>query len=307
MSNFEEFQDLSDMGYYGGKEEVAPEKEFFHSVYIAGKTRKNHINVEEIAGKFQVRGVQYNLENVHMIITHTKDILCKVKNERGKESVDCFSFKEGSPWKGTSIDNGQPRVCPTTSGERASNSFCSACRAQIIIGGIFCEANGKPILGESNKPIFVFIRGKGTKYMNVSNYLNERFKEDLSPIFTPVTEETKRFEKSVVNNKRFVTKLNKGKVKTQFGNDQEVFVLEKGIEIPADAVMKILKLSKDTVSKFNEKFDWSKRKGAVSNTQNTNPGILKVEDTQPTGNETNVTQPQQPVTQSTFSFDDIDF
>ena len=38
--NFEDYQDLSGTGYQGGGgagEQVAPEDEFFHSVYIYGK------------------------------------------------------------------------------------------------------------------------------------------------------------------------------------------------------------------------------------------------------------------------------
>ena len=68
--NFEEYSDLSGTGFQGGGGDVTPpEEEFFHSVYIAGKTRKNHINVEEQGGKFQVRGVQYYLDEVHMVIS----------------------------------------------------------------------------------------------------------------------------------------------------------------------------------------------------------------------------------------------
>ena len=305
-NSFEDYQDLTDMGYHGGSEPVAPEAEFFHSVYIAGKTRKNHLNIDEQTGKIQVRGVEYNLNEVNMVITHTKDILCKVKSERGRDNIECFSYKDGNPWHGTSaLPNGQKRTCPSTSAERATNNFCAACRSQIILAGIFCQANGTPILTEDRKPIFIFIRGKGTKYQNVSNYLNDRFKEDLSPIFEPVTEQSKAFEKSVVNNKRFVTRLTKGAVSTSHGNEVSVFVFEKGVEIPKDAVMKILKLSKDTLIKFNEKFDWSKGKN-INTTASRPEGILEMgTDQEPTQKETSV--PQQTEQKKTFSFDDIEY
>ena len=70
--SIEEFADLATTGYQGGGggEQKPPEDELFHSVYIAGKTRKNHINIEEQSGKYQIRGVQYNLDEVHFIITH---------------------------------------------------------------------------------------------------------------------------------------------------------------------------------------------------------------------------------------------
>ena len=267
MTSFEDYQDLTDMGYQGGgqSEPENPEDSFFHSIYIAGKTRKNHINVEEKAGKLQIRGVAYNLDEAYMVITHTKDILAKIKTDkRNRDNIECFSYKEGSaPWYGTTtLPSGSKRPCPLTSAERAANDFCNGCKAQLLVSGIYCDSNGNPVLTEDRKPIFVFIRGKGTRYPNVSEYLNERFNEDLSPIFEPVTEQSKYFEKSVVNNKRFVTKITMGETTTSFGNDVKVFILEKGKEIPETAVLKILKLSKDTVEKFNDKFDWSKGKNA---------------------------------------------
>lgn len=317
MSNsFEDYQDLAGVGYTGGGgEPPAPEEEFFHSVYVAGKTRKNHINVEEIAGKLQIRGVEYNLEEVHMVITHTKDILAKITSERGRDNIECFSYKEGAPpWYGTSqLADGSKRSCPMTSAERAANDFCNPCRSQILVAGIYCDANGSPILTEEKKPIFIFIRGKGMRYANVSEYLNDRFNEDLSPIFEPVTEQSKQFEKSVVNNKRFVTKITKGEATSQYNNTVNVFVLSKGVEIPKEAVLKILKLSKDTVDQFNEKFDWSKRKQGTATGYGSKPeGVLEIgesvgdsdgggEEQQPQSN----TEEEQP--KKTFSFDDIDF
>lgn len=310
MSNFEDYQDLSGVGYQGGGgEKVAPEEEDFHSIYIAGKTRQNHIGTTEKSGLFQIRGFMYNLEKVHMIITHTKDILAKIETEKaGKERTLCFSFKEGSsPWFGnTNMPNGTKRQCPNTSAERVANDFCKTCKAQILVAGLICNENGSPMLTEEKKPVFGFIRGRATKYMNISNYLNEMFKLDLDPIFTPVTEQSKQFEKTVVNNKRFVTTITKGTMATGFGNDASVFVLSKGSQLPNDVVMKILKLSKDTVSKFNLKFDWSKKKISTTDTYSAPQqaeGIMSMEAAPEKSEQPQ--QPQQPQTK-TFSFDDIE-
>lgn len=315
--SFEDYQELAGTGFQGGSgEPTAPEDEFFHSVYIAGKTRKNHINVEEQAGKIQVRGVQYNLDEVHMVITHTKDILALIKNEQGRDNIKCFSYKDGSaPWFGTStLPDGSKRACPLTSAERAANDFCSDCRAQILVAGIFCDANGSPVLTDEKKPIFVFIRGKGMRYSNISEYLNDRFNEELDPVFTPVTEQSKAFEKSVVNNKRFVVKLTKGEATSSYGNTVNVFELVKGAQIPNEAVLKILKLSKDTVDKFNEKFDWSKGKQAASATGygNKPEGIMEIGepvDQSQSAPQESAPQEQAPPAEEkkTFSFDDIEF
>jgi len=312
VSSFEDYQDLSGVGFQGGgSEPTAPEEEFFHSIYISGKRRTNHLNTVEEPGKIQIRGVSYNLDEVHMIITHTKDILAKItKDKTGKETIECFSYKDGpAPWYGTTtLPNGNKRVCPLTSAERAANEFCNACRAQIIVGGIFCEETGRPIPNpHTKKKDFVFLRGRGMRYSNISEYLNDRFNEDMTPIFEPVTEQSKHFEKSVVNNKRYVVKITKGSSTSSFGNDVNVFVLEKGIEIPKDSVLKILKMSKDTVEKFNEKFDWSKRKtqGTVKGYGSTPPeGILEIgEDADTVETKSQATEEKK----APFSFDTIDF
>jgi len=316
--SIEEFADLATTGYQGGGgggEQKPPEDELFHSVYIAGKTRKNHINVEEQSGKYQIRGVQYNLDEVHMIITHVKEVLANIKREKNKDNIMCFSFKEGGPpWYGTStLSDGSKRQCPQTSAERAVNDFCNPCRAQIIVAGIYCKPDGSPILTEDNKPILIFIRGKGMKYSNVSNYLNDRFQEDLSPIFEPVTDQSREFEKSVVNNKRFVVKMTRGEQTSSYGNDVSVFILEKGVEIPKESVLSILKLSKQTVKQFNEKFDWSKSKkggstgygAAPEGVLSTDPGKKEVDDTPEEAPEEKAKEAGS--TGKTFSFDDVNF
>jgi len=309
--SFEEYADLADTGFQGGGgEKVAPEEEFYHSVYVAGKSRKNHINVTEDAGKLQVRGVQYNMDAVYMIITHTKEILCKVKNEKGRETIECFSFKDGAlPWVGTNKVNGTPRQCPQTSAERAVDDFCSPCRAQIIVAGIYCKADGTPILTEDKKPIFVFIRGKGMRYSNVSNYLSDCYQDEFSPLFEPATEKSKEFEKCVVNNKRCVTKITKDEEQSSYGSSVFVFVLEKGTQIPNDSAMSILKLSKQTVAKFNEKFDWSKGKDATGYGSKAPDGVITVDaDASPKSEEASTPSEGAPPTSSkTFSFDDIKF
>lgn len=258
MASFDEYGDLAGTGFES-KEPVAPEDEKFHSIYIAGQMRVNHINIEETIGKLQIRGVEYNLDKVYMIITHTKQVLCNATTKNQKETVNCFSFQEGEPpWIGTS-----GRECGRTSVERAANPECSNCRAQLIVAGIICNEHGKPVLGEDKKPKFGFIRGKGMKYSNVSEYLNEIGKLDLTPIFEPVTEESAQFERAVVNNKRFVIEITRGTAKSAHG-DKMVFVLNKGAELPKKVVLDVLKIAKQTIKEFNNKFDWSKNRGVSS-------------------------------------------
>lgn len=319
MSGFEEYGELQGVGFTGAPDAVPPEEEFFKSVYIAGVTRKNHINVEEIAGKIQIRGLEYNLEEVNMVITHTKEILVREAAKGTRDLYSCFSFKDGNPpWYGTTtIADGRPRPCPSTSPERAVNDFCKLCKGQILVSGIYCKADGTPVTDGEGKPVFIFLRGKGVKYGNISNYLNERFKEELPPIFEPVTEQSQKFEKQVVNNKRFVTKVGIGIYTTKSYGDKNVFTLEKGPQMDNQSVMNILKVSKQTVDKFNEKFDWSRRQ-QVSQPKPAE-GVLQMDSTDPpfgddqeqptqeaTSPEPVAEQPKEEVAK-TFSFDKIEF
>lgn len=307
--NFEDYGDLMDTGYES-RQPVDPEDEFFHSVYIAGQTRQNHIGIQEQAGKLQVRGVEYNLDSVYMIVTHVKGLLAKIKRSKdGKESIECFSYQVGEPpWYGTSGVK-----CGINSAERAASDFCNPCRAQLVVAGIYCDEQGHPAIGKDKKPTFVFIRGKGMKYSRVADYINNLQSDDFDPIFTPQTDDTKRFEKVHVNNKRFVTKIGIATESSNWGPKQ-VFSLERGQKLSNKVVMDVLRITKKTLEQFNEKFDWSRGKkvsdyadgkSAVppdqqfpTTDQTTSP------ESQP---ETPAVQPEQPSETKQFTFDDIDF
>ena len=312
MPDFEEYADLESTGHES-KEPVKPEDEFFHSVYISGQSRKNHTGTVEQQGKFQIRGVEYNLDEVNMIITHTKDVRVKSNQAGQRENLECFSFKDGAPpWYGTSrTANGDPRQCPPTAADRAINDYCNPCRSQIIVAGLYCKADGSPILSEEKKPIFLFIRGKGMKYSNVSNYLGELFKMELDPIFTPVTEQSQSFEKKVVNNKRFVTRITKGSAESKFGI-KDVFELNTGTKLPKEVVVKLLDASKKTLEKFNEKFDWSKRATVTGygESKEKDEKVLTLDDNTPESsgepaNEPEAQKEEKP--KQVFSFDDVSF
>ena len=308
MTNMEEFEGLKTTGY-SSFEPTKPEDEFFHSVYISGQSRKNHLGITEETGKFQIRGVEYNKDEVNMIITHTKDILAKIVSKNKRDSIECFSFKDGAPpWFGsTKLEDGSPRPCPQTSQDRAVVPFCTPCRTQIIVAGILCSKEGKPILSEDKKATFVFIRGKGVKFNNVSTYLSELYKEDLSPIFEPATDASKEFEKQVVNQKRFVTTITKGQASSSHGM-KDVFVLTKGKQLEKTEVISILKLSKQTLPKFNEKFDWSKNRASAAAEMKQDiqemEGIVNL-DISETNEQPEQKQAEQ--SKSTFNFEDIQF
>lgn len=305
MTSYEDYAGLGETGYVD-QQPVAPEDEFFHSIYIAGKTRKNHADLEELAGKLQVRGIEYNLDSVNIIVTHVKKILMKSVTVAGRQKTDCFSFKKTPqpPWFG--YNN---RQCGTNSAERAASDFCKDCREQIIIGGIYCDESGNPVL-KDDKPIFIFLRGKGTKYNNVSQYLSDMFHMDLDPIFEPVTEKSKSFEKATVNNKRFITHVGMGKAQSAHG-EKDVFTFEAQGKLPKKVVMDVLRIAKETQEKFGEKIDWSKEV-ATGYSQASVPDENKIPDTKPSqqkeaASETSESAKTQQVVETNFDFENIQF
>lgn len=314
MNDFNEYADLGSTGY-ASTEPLAPEDEFFHALYIAGNSRQNHIGVTEEAGKLQIRGVEYNLDNVNMIITHVKKILVKTGTDNtGKQKTMCFSYKtpDAPPWKGW-----EGRTCGTNSAERAANQWCSTCREQILLAGIYCDDSGVPVKNEAGKNVFIFLRGKGMKYSNVSQYLADMYKMDVTnPLFTPVTRESTEFEKKAVNNKRHVTKIGIDKVQSKFGI-KDVFTLTPGTPLDNKSIFSILKIAKSTLDDFNEKFDWSKPDSGQTT------GYAPQQESTPQVDQSNVipdvqsnpqqqtpqeqAAPQQQAPQQQFNFEDINF
>lgn len=260
MADFEEYSDLSGVGFES-KEQTKPEDEFFHSAYISGQSRKNHIGVVEKIGQLQIRGVEYNLNEIYGIITHTKQVLVKTVRKNNQDKTECFSYCDGAPpWKSTS-----GRMCGKNAAERVAIEFCAPCKSQIIVAMIRTDKEGTIIPNEKGKATFIFIKGKGIKYQNVSSYLSDLSKMDMDPLFTPVTEESKKLEKSVGNNKRFITKITVGTANSQYGI-KNVFDLSREKEISKETAKKVLDIAKENLPKFNDKFDWTK---TMSSTQAT--------------------------------------
>lgn len=274
MSN--EFDDLRGTGYKP-PENIPPEEEFFHSVYIGGITRKNHIGVFEEAGKLHIRGVQYNLNEVCMIITHVKPVLIKKEKLNDRDKVVCFSYQNTNPWRGRT---GQ--ICPTNRDERDSTVECNGCRSEVIMAGILCDKNGTPILNEG-KPIFVFVRGRGIRSPNVYKYLKEIAETEMNP---PIFPDDPTLEKLVAQNKRHVTVITVTTTNSKFGI-KNVFGFDFGQKLNDDFVKDVLRIQKKTISQFNEKFDWSNMQTSSQPTgsdEQSYSGTVGETKTEPNGN-----------------------
>jgi hypothetical protein len=305
--DFSEYSELVNEGGFDVKTPVNPEDEFFHAVYISGQQRQNHIGETEMPGKLQIRGLRSNLDEVNMVITNVKNVLVKTfRTKEGRENLECFSYQQGAPpWKSTTSN-----LCGKNATERAANPFCKDCRSQLIVTGLYLdEKTGKPFM-VNDKPTYVFIRAKGVKYGNIANYLSDLAKrDDLEPIITPVTEESKKFEKAQVNHKRFITKVKVGKQSTNFGL-KDVFELETGSKLSVDATRSILNKTKDTMDKFKEKFDWSKRGGSADYSGAAKPvdesqKFADFSDSPPVASQP--TPSSNKGKQSNITFEDVDF
>jgi hypothetical protein len=142
------------------------------------------------------------------------------------------------------------------------------------------------------------------------------YKLELSPIFEPVTDQSQEFERVVVNNKRHVTRITMGQTTTRYG-DKNVFVLEKGPKLDNQSVMNVLDVTKKTMEKFNEKFDWSKKRkparpdGVLAmdapETDHTAPDESNTADPKSTEQPAETSAETPPPSEKTFSFDKIEF
>jgi len=216
-----------------------------------------------------------------------------------------------APWYGSQdMPDGTPRVCPVTSKDRKSVEYCQKCKAQIIMAGILCQPTGTPLLDDEKKPIFVFVRGKGTKYGNVSDYLSELYQLDLDPVFEEEGDAIREFEKRVVNQKRFVTKITKTTADSNFGVKM-VFAFERMAEINKEFAKELLDVSKNTMEQFRKKFDWSKKKksSGASEKETNEAGVVSMGGNDNTQTETTSDKKpdEKPADAGKFSFKDIKF
>lgn len=288
-----EYNDLLNTGY-APPDDKSPEEEFFHSVYISGVMRKNHIGVIEEVGKLQIRGIQYNLNEVNLIITHVKPVLAKKEKINNKVRMICFSYQNTKPWRGK-----EGRICPTSRDDRDSTPVCQGCRGEIIVSGILSDTNGKPLVNDG-KPIFVFIRGKGIKSPNVYEYLDKIAKMEIEP---PIFPDNPTLEKMVAKNKRHVTKVTVTTTNSQHGI-KTVFGLDTGIRLKDEFVMEVLKIQKKTLQQFNDKFDWSGN--MQSDSSNDSASDYSSESTQEQS-QPQEQSPSEPQSGENFSFDDVKF
>jgi len=247
------------------KNDVPPEEELFHAIYISGKTRTEPtLNNKKIYGGFlQVRGVEYNLEEVYMMPYYKRSLL--VKNEKiGKyDSTVCFSFFDFDE-KGNQIStSGFP--CPPTSPDRKEVSWCNNCKMHIVIIGFLCDENGKVKRDSDGNPFNVFLRVSGSKVGDVMKYLFECKELEVPYLFPDGNEEAKKQEIEYFNILRRCIKITVEETPTYVDGayDQNkmryAYKLEGMSELPPESIFKLLDYAENLDEEIREKFDWSEK------------------------------------------------
>ncbi|GIU68983.1 MAG: hypothetical protein KatS3mg002_0219 [Candidatus Woesearchaeota archaeon] len=257
--NVSEFLDLQTASapVQGAKESI------FKSIYIGGTPRTEN-GIQLIPGKLQVKDVPelYNKDELHMVILYTKRILVKEKNTPQGKTLLCMSYLNTNPPKGTAHG-----PCGRTAAERAADPFCATCKSHLIVAGVLTQPNGTPIKDSDGELVFGFIRGRGVKYVPISDYVRSLTQMELP--YRIFSEDQESFERSVANKMKIVTRIVPSTTNTKFGIKQ-IFKLEPGNIIPKEACLKYMNLAKTKLPDFDEKFDWSRQINNTNNNQDNN-------------------------------------
>jgi len=281
----------------------------FKSVYITGTSRRiEGTNEVEQIGKLQVHDTNIrNQDEICMIPMFAKRKLVKVRMDGMKEIVECFSYMKGEPpYKGTS-----GRTCPNTSAQRDATVDCKGCRQRIILAGLLVTPEGKPIKDKDGEPIFVFLRGKGIKFMEIADYISEcaklpesklpSIREEVLKVKPNLIIKTKpEYEKPMLNFRRFICHVGVQQVETNFGT-RYIYKLTRGKPLPTKVVIDLLLKTEELSEIFDAKFDLSLQQTYVDYEEDLTEAPPKFKEApadQSTPFETEPQKPSQPETQT---------
>jgi len=206
---YEKYVSMSDTRnseVYEGKDDVAWEDEFFHSVYVLSKAREEKkIGKKLFGGTLQIRGVDYNLEEVYMLPYFKRVTMGKETQVNNSKYKVCFTYADFDV-EGNQISTSGFHCYPTRS-MRDEVQWCANCRSRIIVVGFLCNANGEYILDDNKKPINIFISGTGSKFGDISEYYFETKNLPVPFLFDEPTDESNAQEQNYFNMFRRIIKI----------------------------------------------------------------------------------------------------
>jgi len=275
----------------GERKESTPAKdELFHSLYISGTTREDNDGpTGEMrrlkAEHLQVRGTDLiNMDDCYVQFFYKRMILSKEyagANPKFKKYTECFSWRD---YDANGIMHGTSgNECGKNSDARKCNPYCQTCKAQVILCGFMCEANGAPMKDTKGNLIHFFIRARGIRIGNVMQYIFDC--QELPVPFISQDESKSDFEKSYSNLFRRVVKISTEAVTGTGANgipwSHLVYKLTPVCENDSATTMKLLQYGHTMVEKIETKFnqtkmvkDWWEKYNNTAPTQAATGGII---------------------------------
>ncbi len=247
------------LGNYGVASREKKSSGPFLVCFITGEPRDN-----QSVGKMQV---MTNLDNGIYIVNNKDSVnfvtmyITKWREKNvsgGPNSWDktvCFG------WGGDAgVESSSGKLCPI-SAERPSahGGWCSDCKFVYLIAGLYLDDNMKPVeynvdpsdpTSEKRKAM-IYFKCQGVRYSNAMDYVTKL--SDLGKDLKPLSDDP-AFEAAVITPKRFITTAKVGLKKTDHGT-KYVFDFAASKQIPDQLALKILDLSNDQMTKFEDQFN----------------------------------------------------
>jgi len=258
-----EFLDLQNASSVPGNQKDS----IFKSIYIGGVQRQEN-GVTLLPGHLHVKDFPplYNQNELYMVILYTKRILVKEKQSPQGRTLLCTSYMQGPPpWQGTAHG-----PCGRTAAERSADPFCATCKNHLIVAGVLTNKIGSPIKDDEGNLVFGFMRGRGVKYVPISDYV--RSLSEMDPPYV-IFKDKEDFERSVVNKMKVVTNISPGTIDSKYG-PKSIFKLSVGNTVPQEAALRYLRLAKEHLEDFDNKFDWSRNATTSSEIQDDTPPVM---------------------------------
>jgi len=268
MVDFAKYAKMGDINIhdsYTPKEKVDPSDEFFKSIYISGSGQKEDefTKTRLHVGMLQIRGIKNNLEEIYILPYYRRQILNNQVKMGKYDNSKCFSYADHDEEGRQTSTSGF--FCPQTSAERKEIKWCYNCKTAFIIAGFLVTEDGQYILNEDDKPTNVFIRATGSKVGDIMSYVFDCQDLEVPFLFDDSSKESENMERKYFNMFRRIIKVTAGDADVwqsentpdNAAKKRSAYVLEGGIDIDKEKIIKLLDYAGNIDDKLKEKFDFT--------------------------------------------------